>query len=85
MTAISWKLSPTCRVRKEPFGLLFYDSRGPKLLFAETGSMVPPDFFTDRARRQRYLAGMGAREQQRMTRFIDQLVQKGFVHEQPIC
>ncbi len=45
MAAAGIELHPACRVRQEGFGLLFYDSRGPRLLFAETGSLLPADFF----------------------------------------
>lgn len=85
MTKTSWKLQPTCRVRKEAFGLLFYDSRGPKLLFAETGPELCAEFFTDVACQSGQLAKMANREQQRITRFLTQLADKGFVYEQSIC
>src|SRR5512134_3621492 len=45
MAAAGIRLHPACRVRQEGFGLLFYDSRGPRLLFAETGRLLPTDFF----------------------------------------
>ncbi len=37
-----YALHPACRVRREAFGLLFYDLRGPRLLFAETGDLLDP-------------------------------------------
>ena len=46
MTEPRVSLHRACRVRKERFGLLFYDSRGPRLLFAETGDLLEPGFFT---------------------------------------
>ena len=45
MAAAGCSLHPACRVRAEKFGLLFYDLRGPRLLFAETGALLKPDFF----------------------------------------
>ena len=81
----SWKLHPACRVRKEDFGLLFYDLRGPKLLFAETGSTLAPHFFTALADQQQQFEQMETQEYQKIKRFLDQLVKKGFLYEQPIC
>lgn len=85
MAGTSWKLHPTCRVRKENFGLLFYDLRGPRLLFAETGLTLAPMFFTEIASQGQQLEKMGSRESQRIRRFLDQLVKKGFLYEQSIC
>jgi hypothetical protein len=33
-------------VRKEKFGLLFYDSKGPKLTFVRSGPWIHPNFFS---------------------------------------
>ncbi len=85
MTKTSWKLQSTCRVRKESFGMLFYDSRGPKLLFAETGPELVAEFFTDVTCQSEQLAKMGDREQQKATRFLTLLTDKGFLYEQSIC
>lgn len=85
MTETSWKLQQTCRVRKEAFGLLFYDSRGPKLLFAEAGPELSEEFFTEVACQSGQLAKMGNLEQHRITRFLTQLAGKGFLYEQSIC
>ena len=50
MAAAGIKLHPSCRARQEGFGLLFYDCRGPRLLFAATGSIFPADFYANSAR-----------------------------------
>lgn len=80
-----WKLHSTCRVREENFGLLFYDLRGPKLLFAETGLTLGPMFFTEIASQGQQLEKMGTKQCQRIKRFLHQLVEKGFIYEQSIC
>lgn len=85
MADVMWQLRATCRVRQERFGLLFYDSRGPKLLFAETGQSLPAEFFGNDGCQAQYLATLGERERARVNGFLKQLVQKGFLHEQPIC
>jgi putative mycofactocin binding protein MftB len=78
-------LHPACRVRKEKFGLLFYDLRGPRLLFVETGDALDPALFRE--------GGVGAeafRPNQGVTwapleRLLVSLVDKGFLREQPVC
>ncbi len=78
-------LHPDCRVRKEGFGLLFYDLRGPKLLFAETGDVLAPEVFVTGRGLGAALAGRPARERARIARFLRSLVEKGFLREQPLC
>jgi putative mycofactocin binding protein MftB len=84
MAAAGIQLHPACRVRREGFGLLFYDSRGPRLLFAETGKLLHPDFFEQIRHRDELPDGLSEREQEIMVKFITQLVEKGFLREQQI-
>jgi len=77
-------LDPACSVRKEKFGLLFYDLRGPRLLFAETGDLLQPDNLQPGARAGRALRGRTLAEQVRVQRLLASLVAKGFLREQPI-
>jgi putative mycofactocin binding protein MftB len=69
-----YTLHPACRVRREAFGLLFYDLRGPRLLFAETGDLLEPADLE---------AGVppGAPA---VARLLAALVEKGFLREQPV-
>lgn len=75
-------LHPDCRVRREEFGLLFYDLRGPKLLFVASGDLLEPDAFA--------AGGAGAHaacskaEARRIEGLLRTLVGKGFLLEQPI-
>jgi putative mycofactocin binding protein MftB len=75
-------LHPACRVRREGFGLLFYDLRGPRLLFAETGDMIPVDFYGTLRRRDEFPDGVSDRQKTVLQKFVEQLLQKGFLCEQ---
>ena len=85
MAAAGIQLHPACRVRQEGFGLLFYDSRGPRLLFAETGELLPVDFFDQPRSRQELPAGLSPPQQNRLQNFITKLLERGFLREQPVC
>lgn len=79
-----YRLAPGCQVRGERFGLLFYDLAGPRLLFAETGALLPPAFFREGGALLEALQGRTAAERRRTARLLDLLVKKGFLHEQPV-
>jgi putative mycofactocin binding protein MftB len=85
MAAAGIRLHPACRVRQEGFGLLFYDSRGPRLLFAETGRLLPTDFFATVRSLDDLPAGLSEQEQRILKKFLSQLLEKGFLREQSIC
>jgi putative mycofactocin binding protein MftB len=85
MAAAGIRLHPACRVRQEGFGLLFYDSRGPRLLFAETGRLLPTDFFATVRSLDELPAGLSEQERRILKKFLSQLLEKGFLREQPIC
>jgi len=85
MAAAGIQLHPACRVRQEGFGLLFYDSRGPRLLFAETGRLLPTEFFATVRSLEDLPAGLSEQERRILKKFLSQLLEKGFLREQPIC
>lgn len=85
MAAAGIRLHPACRVRQEGFGLLFYDSRGPRLLFAETGRLLPTDFFATVRSLDDLPAGLSEQERRILKKFLSQLLEKGFLREQSIC
>jgi putative mycofactocin binding protein MftB len=85
MAAAGIRLHPACRVRQEGFGLLFYDSRGPRLLFAETGRLLPTEFFATVRSLEDLPAGLSEQERRILKKFLSQLLEKGFLREQPIC
>ncbi|MBK5276036.1 MAG: mycofactocin biosynthesis chaperone MftB [Desulfuromonadales bacterium] len=82
MTAAGIKLHPSCRARQEGFGLLFYDCRGPRLLFAASGTLLPADFFGKVRARDEFPAGTSDSQKQALQKFVTQLLEKGFLHEQ---
>jgi len=75
-------MHPACRVRREGFGLLFYDARGPRLLFAETGNLVPADFFATVRGSDEFPEGTSEQQKTVLRKFFGQLLQKGFLREQ---
>ncbi|MDO3377274.1 mycofactocin biosynthesis chaperone MftB [Geoalkalibacter halelectricus] len=85
MAAAGIQLHPACRVRQEGFGLLFYDSRGPRLLFAATGGLLPADFFSEVRGRAELPADLSRGQHQALGKLVQQLLDKGFLREQPIC
>ncbi len=78
-------LHPCCRVRGESFGLLFYDMRGPKLLFAATGDALDADAITGGKAIEESLSGDAGVPAESLEKLIQQLKQRGFLREQPIC
>jgi putative mycofactocin binding protein MftB len=85
MAAAGIQLHPACRVRQEGFGLLFYDSRGPRLLFAETGSLLGPEFFAGVRPRGELPAGLTEGQRTSLQTFLTRLLERGFLREQPLC
>ena len=81
MAAAGCKLHPACRVRVEKFGLLFYDMRGPRLLFAETGKLMEPDFFQGEEPVDAFLGRLGTRDQNRVRSLLAKLKEKGYLSE----
>jgi putative mycofactocin binding protein MftB len=82
MAAAGIQLHPACRVRQEGFGLLFYDSRGPRLLFAETGGLLASDYFDAVRSRDDLPAELTEPQQKLLRNFIARLLERGFLREQ---
>ena len=82
MAAAGIKLHPACRVRQEGFGLLFYDLRGPRLLFAETGNLLAPEHFESLRSRDELPAGLTEQQKNVLQKFIGKLLERGFLREQ---
>lgn len=77
-------LHPDCRVRREEFGLLFYDLRGPKLLFVACGDLLGPEFFQPGSAPERALPGWSRTERLQVDGLLRSLAVKGFLLEQSI-
>jgi len=82
MAAAGIKLHPSCRARQEGFGLLFYDCKGPRLLFAATGNLIPADFYGTLRARAEFPAGTADFQKKALQKLVTQLLEKGFLHEQ---
>lgn len=82
MDAAGYMLHPACRVRQEGFGLLFYDSRGPRLLFAETGSLLDAAFIENLHRANELPDNLTTQQKNSVDKFLRQLQERGFLREQ---
>ncbi len=89
---LSFWLVEGVQVRKEKFGRLFYDYRGPRLYFLPTGDLIGDDFFSSgqtvgqlaSAIRQKHgLTPLQAEDY--VQRVLDKLSAKGLVYGQPLC
>ena len=85
MAAAGIKLHPACRVRQEEFGLLFYDQRGPRLLFAATGNLLAADHFETVRSKDELPVGLTAQQKTVLQNFIAKLLERGFLREQSVC
>jgi putative mycofactocin binding protein MftB len=81
MATAGSKLHPACRVRSEKFGLLFYDLRGPRLLFAETGTLLEPEFFQGKEPVDTFLGQLDKRDRNRVESLLVKLREKGYLSE----
>ncbi len=77
-------LDPRCRVRAERFGLLFYDLRGPRLLFAATGGLLDAEALRRGAVLDDAAPGRAPSERASLDRLLRLLVSKGFLREQSV-
>jgi putative mycofactocin binding protein MftB len=65
-------------VRREDFGLLFYDTRSTKLTFVRSGDSLAPPPFTGRRRMLRVASETGSRAAV-LSRLLADLVAKGLL------
>ena len=88
-----YRLSPGVQVRKEKFGLLFYDYRGPRLYFLPSGDFINESFFSGGQSVSELIAAIHQEHQsyrrQEIVNFINQiclkLSDKGLIHGQSLC
>jgi putative mycofactocin binding protein MftB len=80
------------QVRKEKFGLLFYDYRGPRLYFVPTKNLIENDFFDGTKTTEELIESIRTRyaqsrqaSQQWVTQVLTELEQKGLIHGQSVC
>jgi len=67
------------RVRRESFGLLFYDTRSTRLTYVRSGDSLDPPLFTGPRRRLNVTAPGGVTPA--LSRVLEDLVKKGLVVE----
>jgi putative mycofactocin binding protein MftB len=73
-----YMVPPWVRVRREEFGLLFYDTRDTKLTFVRSGSSLAAPSFTGRERRLGVQCE-SERLAQALGRLLEKLEAKGLV------
>ncbi len=67
------------RVRREDFGLLFYDTRSTRLTYVRSGAVLEPPPFTGERRLLRPTTPLGAD----VLRLLDDLITKGLIVVRP--
>ena len=85
-------LSDGVQVRREVFGLLFYNYRGPRLFFVPTRGLIDSSFFNGRQTVDDLVAGIHERHrwdaswiEERIFFLMTQLGAKGLVYGQCVC
>jgi len=80
------------QVRKEKFGLLFYDYRGPRLYFVPTKDFIGHNFFNGVQTAESLIESIRTchdqsqrASQEWVVQVLSVLHQKGLIHEQSIC
>lgn len=81
------------QVREEQFGLLFYDYRGPKLVFLPSRDLISESFFFGEHTAEELIESLCARFgetsrdeiRRHVQRILDMLLSRGLIYEQPIC
>ena len=87
-----YRLQEGVQVRREVFGLLFYDYRGPRLYFVPSRDLIDDSFFTglqtDQELIESVATGQGRHHreiQSRIDQILETLEGKGLVHGQSLC
>jgi hypothetical protein len=85
----SYRLAHGISVREEKFGLLFYNSKGPKLTFVRSGPWIHPIFFSGRLDLKNWVQSRfpdlaekeRLRIEGRLLQVLSKLVEKGLIVE----
>ena len=87
-----YRLRDGVQVRREKFGLLFYNYRGPRLYFVPTEDLLDPDFFTSCRKAGELVDSIEATNawprswiESWVNRVMIMLEQKGLIYGQSIC
>jgi putative mycofactocin binding protein MftB len=84
-----YRLAHGVSVRKEKFGLLFYNSKGPKLIFVRSGSWIHPNFFSGELDLKKWIRTQFSaqteekvlRIEERLLQTLSKLVERGLIVE----
>ncbi|MCA1793421.1 MAG: mycofactocin biosynthesis chaperone MftB [Desulfobacteraceae bacterium] len=87
-----YTLSKGVQVRKEIFGLLFYDYRGPRLYFVPSKDLLPDSFFDGGVSIKELTDALPCSSTRPGNPIADQIIlvlemleRKGLIHGQSIC
>ncbi len=87
-----FNLNMGVQVRREKFGLLFYNYRGPRLYFLPSQNLVDDHFFDGTQSLSELVNTIHARHhwplswiEERILQIMGQLEAKGLIHGQSIC
>jgi len=78
MSVIYYKLSPGTKVRKESFGLLFYNTKNTKLTFIESGRLISVDALEKESSESDFL-GNDETINQKIKSALEKLVKRGLL------
>ncbi len=88
---MGFKPAEGVQVRKEAFGLLFYDYRGPRLYFVPSKDLIDVGFFAGRQSVSGLIASICAQKdctkalvEEKIIRVLAKLEDKGLIYGQPI-
>jgi len=85
----SYRLAHGISVRGEEFGLLFYDSKSPKLTFVRSGPWIHPNFFSGKLDLKKWIQtqfpSLAEKErlriEERLLKVLSKLVEKELIVE----
>jgi putative mycofactocin binding protein MftB len=85
-------LADGVQVRRESFGLLFYDYRGPRLYFVPSRDLVDDRFFEGKRTARQLVESICAQHDwprllvfTKVNEILTLLETKGLIHEQSVC
>ncbi len=89
---IGYTLASGVQVRKEIFGLLFYNYKGPRLYFVPSNDLLPDTFFNGKQSTKELTETLDTltipsrkRIQDQIKHLLKMLEVKGLIYGQPIC
>ena len=87
-----YRLANGVQVRKESFGLLFYDYKGPRLYFVPSKDLLTDSFFNGEKSVKDITGSLAAsgekyrkKIQERILKLLDIIEAKGLIYGQSIC